>query len=350
MSPKYKILSIDGGGIRGVIPCAILKYIEKQTDEPISSLFNLIAGTSTGGIIALGLTMAGANKRNAYSAAQMLNLYIENGSSIFPGRSKDILSRLSEKIFSKPFDSRGIETVLNQYFGESVLKNALTEVLVTTYDIESGRPFYFSSRLAKLDTSEDFPIRTVARSTSAAPTYFQPSIVNYKEGDDVAFVDGGVFANNPSILAYAEAKELWNTQMANIKVAPEKNSKAFGAKASPSDHDLPFYLLSIGTGYTTNPIDGLKANKFRNKDWFEPLMTNIFMRSVAESTHYTMQYLLPSYSSKTNRYQRLDFEIQKEISNMEDASAENIERLLEAADRYIENNKSILDSICEIIA
>lgn len=347
--PEYKILSLDGGGIRGIITCAILKFIEDNTGYSISRLFSLIAGTSTGGIITLGLTMRDQHNRNAYSASDMLDLYMKNGSTIFQ-RPDDLLSRLPGKLLNKPYDAIGIETLLHQYFGESMLKDALTNVLVTTYDIESGRPYYFSSRLAKKDTKEDRPIKLIARSTSAAPIFFQPSILLDNEAEDLAFVDGGVYANNPSILAYGEAKEVWKEKVRAETVVSGCETKGFESVVSPDDGDLPFYMLSIGTGYIKKPINGWEASQFRGWEWIKPLLTNVFMNSVAGSTHYTMQHLLPPYSDNSKRYHRIDFEIPEEISAMDNASLENMQRLLDATERYIEANKSYLEDICNIIS
>jgi len=282
-TPKYKILSIDGGGIRGIIPCSILKYIEEHTGSPISSLFNLIAGTSTGGIISLGLTKHEGNFQNSFSADQMLELYVNFGKDIFSERDKDLLSWLSSKLFSKTYDSTHIESLLERYFGDAKLKDSLANVLVTTYDIEKGKPFYFSSRLAQNETRENFTLKEIARSTSAAPTYFKPSFLKYEKERDLAFVDGGVFANNPSILAYSEAKEVWKQKLVASPGLAEHESRGFEAMVSADDNDLPFYLLSLGTGFTANTIKGEEVKNYRNKDWFEPLMTNVFMRSVTES-------------------------------------------------------------------
>src|SRR5688500_15860256 len=134
-NPKFRILSIDGGGIRGVIPCLILQYIEEATGRPISDLFNLIAGTSTGGIISVGLTKAEANQQNSFSAEQMLELYVKFGKDIFSDRPRDILSWVSAKLFGKPYDSQDMEQLLERYFGEVKLKDSLAPVLVTTYDL-----------------------------------------------------------------------------------------------------------------------------------------------------------------------------------------------------------------------
>jgi len=349
-TPKVKILSIDGGGIRGIIPCIILRYIEEHTGQSISSLFDLIAGTSTGGIISVGLTKQESNFQNSFSAAQMLELYVKFGKDIFSDRPRDILSWVSAKLFAKPYDSKDMEALLDRYFGEAKLKDGLSNVLVTTYDIEKGKPFYFSSRLAANDPKENFRLKDVARSTSAAPTYFKPNLLKYDKDNDLAFVDGGVFANNPSILAYSEAKEIWKQRLVKDPALAEADDRGFDAVVTADDNDVPFYLLSLGTGHTVNTIKGAEVKSYRNKDWFEPLMTNVFMRSVAESTHYTMQYLLPDYVDGTPRYQRVNFEIPEAISEMDDASDKNINALVKAAEDFVKKNEALLDKICAVIA
>ena len=347
-NPKFKVLSIDGGGIRGIIPCIILRYIEENTGKPISELFNLIAGTSTGGIISVGLTKQEKNHQNSFSAGQMLELYVKFGKDIFSDRPRDILSWVSAKLFAKPYDATDMEALLERYFGDAKLKDALSNVLVTTYDIEKGKPFYFSSRLAAIDGKENFKLKEVARSTSAAPTYFKPNLLKYDKESDLAFVDGGVFANNPSILAYSEAKELWK-QLLIASPELEEADRGFDAVVTADDKDLPFYLLSLGTGFTANAIKGSEVKNYRNKDWFEPLMTNVFMRSVAESTHYTMKYLLPDYKNGNPRYQRLDFQIPTEISEMDNASEKNINSLVKVAEKFVKDNEAVLNKVCEIL-
>ena len=340
--PKFKILSIDGGGIRGILPCSILAFIEEQTGSPISEIFDLIVGTSTGGIIALGLSLADSEERNAYSADDMRELYVKNGNTIFAKRQKDFLSRigsfsaLTKTLTAKPYDEESFEKLLDQYFGESRLKPLLTDVLVTSYEIEKGKPFYFSSRLAEKDQNENYQLKQVARSTSAAPTYFEPSVVEYNEKEKLALVDGGVFANNPSILAYSEAKELWK----------DRTSKAFEAKVLADDHDLPFYLLSLGTGSSSNSIPVDKAEEWRAANWAGQL-TDIFMRSVEESTDYTMKHLLPPYKDGSLRYQRLNMKIPEKNKEMDNASKQNIAQLCELADDFVQKNESILLKICE---
>ncbi len=350
MKPEFKILSIDGGGIRGVIPCKILSFIEEQIGGRLADHFDLIAGTSTGGIISLGLGTRKPDAFETYAPSDMLQLYRENGKAIFQKRKSDLLSRIGSifkftgELTANPYDSANIEGILKKYFGDHKLSEVSTDVLVTTYDIEEGKPFYFSSRLAKNnpnpDSKEDFFIREVARSTSAAPTYFEPEILQAKPGDDLVFVDGGVFANNPSILAYAEGKEIHKSRA----------SKGFLPVVQATDDDLPFYLLSLGTSTSPKSISGKDAKKWRTAEWLNPLLSSVFMQSVAESTHYTMQYLLPPYTDGSPRYQRFNMIIPEENSQMDDASAKNIDALCAIADTFIKENEKALMGVCEIVS
>lgn len=349
---EFNILSIDGGGIRGIIPCAILNFIESQLDKPLSQTFDLIAGTSTGGIIALGLTTPNEEGKNAFNAASMLSLYKDNGKDIFKERKNDLWGTLAggwdlaKEMLQKPYDSIYLEDLLVSKFGEKQLSESLSNVLVTSYAITGGKGFYFLSRLAKERAEENFKLKEIARSTSAAPTYFTPSIVEWKN-DEEALVDGGVFANNPAVLAYGEAKELWKRQSKQTNSIASRGTEAV---VEPNDNDLPFFMLSIGTGRCPQYISADDAEGFRSINWVKPLLTNVFMNSVASSTHFTMQHLLPNYTDGTPRYIRIDdIDIPKEHIDMDNASEENIAKLCEIAEKYIQDNKAKLLDICSYL-
>jgi uncharacterized protein len=353
---QLKILSIDGGGIRGIIPSTILAFIESQVGS-ISDKFELLAGTSTGGIISLGLTKPDERGKNAFTAQDMRDLYVTHGKSIFGGREKDTLSILGsllgdtiKGIVANPYHNDDIENILVATFGTTRLAECKSNVLVTTYELQKGRTFYFQSRLAREKEDENLEVRHVARSTSAAPTYFMPSIVDVA-GTDQAFIDGGVFANNPSILAYGEAKELWKRKKMNAtKITETSSDRGFEAEVAADDEDLPFFMLSLGTGNSPHAISLEKAKNWRAVNWLEPLLSNIFMQSVAESTHFTMQHLLPPFIDGTARYKRLDLNIPPENSQMDDASDKNIEALCKIADTYVKDNKAELMAICKVLS
>lgn len=351
--PKLKILSVDGGGIRGILPCTVLKFIEEQLGS--LSTFDLMAGTSTGGIVVAGLNTVNPQIDKEFSAQDLLELYVQYGQEIFSHREEDFLSKIAKiagskigKIAEKPYDKTSLENLLERYFGSTKLNQLKRDILVTTYDFKSGRPFYFSSRLAKEDEKENYYLREMARATSAAPTYFEPHLNQYNENQEVLFIDGGIFANNPSILAYTEAKELHKIRQHRQAFAYGK--RTFDSVVNTHDDDLPFYLLSIGTGSGKFETSTTSVDNWRSANWILPLLTDTYMRSVSESTHYTMQHLLPAFHDGTPRYQRLNFNIPAANSAMDNITTENINQLQEIGTQYIRENKDELMKICEILS
>ena len=137
------ILSIDGGGIRGIVPATFLVEFEKRTGKPICELFDLIAGTSTGGILAAALTLPGRPGKPKYTAETVCSAYFEHGGAIFqrsPLRSATTLGGLARPIYS----TRMLESLLNRYLGNARLHETLTEILVTAYDMASSTPWFFN--------------------------------------------------------------------------------------------------------------------------------------------------------------------------------------------------------------
>src|SRR5271154_1929690 len=201
-----RILSIDGGGIRGILPAMLLAEIERRTGEPVARLFDLVAGTSTGGIIALGLTIPKSPGGPLYSAQHFVELYENQGRRIFSRSLWRALFSLDSLSWRK-YASAGIEGVLLEDFGDSRLGDAVTDVLITSYEIERRFPFFFKSRNARTRPDYDFPARDVARATSAAPTYFEPmQLPSGTNSEHYTLIDGGVFANNPAACALVEAR------------------------------------------------------------------------------------------------------------------------------------------------
>jgi uncharacterized protein len=223
----YKpILAIDGGGIRGIIPLTVLSYIEQEMGKPISEIFYLISGSSTGGIIALGL-MAPQNKvsrKPLYTAHQVLELYESKAHEIFQqtfwGGIMNIFnwSRSLYHVFSCKYSAVGIEKVLETFFGQTLLSQALRPVVIPAYNLsqkgEKGpRTKFFSSHAAeKSEDAEFFKgnyfMKDVARATSAAPLFFPPKEIK-KRNTTYCLIDGSLAAHDPSLLACVEAKKLF---------------------------------------------------------------------------------------------------------------------------------------------
>lgn len=346
-SETVKILSIDGGGIRGIIPALILAEIETRTKQPISALFDLVAGTSTGGILGLGLTVPDEIGAPKFTAQDLAQLYAEKGQEIFYEPKAFKFLGVLDDLFEETYSYKGIERILQEYFGETKLSESLTRVLITSYELESRRTFIFKSRLAKANPeAEDFPMTEVARSTSAAPTYFEPNQVTRGE-TELALIDGGVFANNPATLAYCEAKEIFDH--GDFK-EPGKNLRDFAGDAVHAREILePFYMLSLGTGYSHKPISYKKARKWGLVQWARPVIS-IMMQGSSDSVHYQMRQLLPEKMDGTARYNRLDVtNMRAEHIAMDNAKPENIAQLQKYASEYIERSSRRIDEVCRIL-
>lgn len=320
MAERRRVLSIDGGGIRGIIPAMFLAELERRTQRPVSELFDLIAGTSTGGILALGLTVPGPDGRPRYRAQDLVALYELEGGEIF-SRSAWHRIRALGNVAEEKYPSRGIETVLERRFGESRLSEALADVLIPSYEIERRMPFFFRSSRARVRPDYDFRMRDVARATSAAPTYFEPHKIPADEDgrDYYALIDGGVFANNPAMCAYAEAQ-----------------TTAPGADV---------LLVSLGTGELVRPIHYDDAKGWGLAHWAQPILGTVF-DGVSDTVDYQLNRLLNGRSVRRRRYYRFQVRLDEGNDDMDDASRTNIRMLKLLAEDLIRRSKRELDALC----
>jgi hypothetical protein len=192
MSQYRKILTIDGGGIKGVFPAAVIARIEEMLSKPLGEYFDLIAGTSTGGIIALALGLR-------IPAKNVLSLYLERGSKIFPpGRGRSILGCLC-----KPkWNSAPLKDALDDTFGDLKLGDSLNRLVIPALSGQTGKVYIYKTRHhPRFEIDYKAQVVDVAISTSAAPIYFKPHLMS----DGRLLVDGGMWANNPLGMAIVEA-------------------------------------------------------------------------------------------------------------------------------------------------
>lgn len=304
-----RILALDGGGIRGLIPARVLQALEERTGRPIAGCFDLVAGTSTGGILALGLTVPDpATGAPRWSARDLADMYRRRGATIFhrsPGRA--IVDWLVEK-----YAARGLEGVLRDRLGDATVGQALTEVLVTSWDLSADTPRYFSS----LDT-RDVPMRVAARATSAAPTYFRPLWVDGAQRH--ALVDGGVFANNPARLAWM-------------------------AKRDPQEPQRPILLVSLGTGAATSP-DPSRRRFWGPLPWARP-MIDLLLTAPSDLVHLELE---EAATGTGLRYHRLAPDITHASPRMDDVDPGNLAALDRAADALIDARGAELDAIAAAV-
>jgi patatin-like phospholipase/acyl hydrolase len=208
---KKKILAIDGGGVRGIIPAILLSDLERRLGQPIHESFDLIVGTSTGGILALHLALG----RLAFTA---VDLYRCEAANIFRRPSRRLIDW--HGIFRPKYDATGLEQSMRTHFEAHELKSAKVPCAVTAAQVDNmGHVIIRSWERPKTSVVE------AALATSAAPTYFPAT--------DSGEIDGGVWANNPSIVAMYLAHELWGWE--------------------------PVRILSLGTGHKAEYVLPRKA-------------------------------------------------------------------------------------------
>jgi len=319
-----RILSIDGGGIRGIIPAVVLAEVEKRTGKPIAGLFDLIAGTSTGGILALGLTIPKEVNAPLYTAQDLVALYQREGRRIF---SRSFLRKVfaCDNLTWKKYSSQGIEQVLLEYFGEARLRDAVTDVLITSYEVERRFPFFFRSSRARERLDYDFPAREVARATSAAPTYFEPmKLLTGTIPDHYTLIDGGVFANNPAACALVEART-----------------------TRPESHT--YLMVSLGTGTLMRNLPLTVAKYWGSLRWAKPLIDVVF-DGVSSTVDYQLRELVPDTPNPGKLYYRFQVELNGHDASLDNASANNITALKALAEELVDRESRDIDQLCEKLA
>jgi len=319
VAKTVRILSIDGGGIRGILPAMLLAWLERRTGQPVSQLFDIVAGTSTGGILALGLTRPNGDGKPEFSAEQMAALYEREGSRIF---ARTLWHRLRSlgALGDQKYPSAGVDDVLREYFGESRLSDALTSIIVPSYEIERRVPFFFKSHSARAASTHDFPMWQVARATSAAPTYFEPARLDAaRQGDYWALIDGGVFANNPAACALVEAR----TQF------PDADN---------------YLVCSLGTGGLTQSIAYDDARRWGLARWVKPVL-DIVLDGVSETVHYQLTQTLPA-----DHYYRFQTSLQRGSEQMDETGSAHIRGLRLLGEKMVRDNARALDSLAGKLA
>ncbi|MGH2745199.1 MAG: CBASS cGAMP-activated phospholipase [Thermoleophilaceae bacterium] len=296
-----RVLAIDGGGIRGLIPALVLAELERRAGRRVFELFDLIAGTSTGGILACALCAP-----DPLPAEEVAAIYEEEGPAIFD-RSVWQRIRSAEGLLDEKYDAGALNRALERFLGDKRLAEATPELIVPTYDMSEPGPYFFKTRNARERRTEDFPLTVVARATSAAPTYFEPLPVRER-----ALVDGGVFAVNPAMSAFAEV----------LRFHPSPN----------------VVLLSLGTGQRTRRRRFADVDDWGLVEWARPILDVVFDGS-SDAVDYQLRHVLGE-----DRYWRLQVELTRASDDLDDASPENLRELRAHAEELIARDSAKLDA------
>jgi patatin-like phospholipase/acyl hydrolase len=317
---RYRILSLSGGGVRGLITAVWLNRLEQKLGSPIAQHFDLIAGTSTGAIIACGLS-AGIR------AQAIVNLYQNRCREIFPDRIQRTLNRFT-RLFDQGadaprYDGQGLETVLKSVFGETRFGELPVFTLITSYDLLHREALVFKTNKPE---HQSLPIWQITKASASAPVYFPAQIMELA-GEPVPVIDGGVVANNPTACAIAEA----------VRLVEERQP---AERINLSN----FVVASFGTGETTKPITLRQSQEWGALAWVIPLIEVLFDGS-ADAVDYIARQLLAEAN-----YFRFQTPVGDAHDAIDDSSPQNVAGLIQIAEAYLATTgDALLDRLVDSI-
>jgi patatin-like phospholipase/acyl hydrolase len=283
-----------------LIPALVLAEVERRTGRRTFELFDLIAGTSTGGILACALCAP-----DPLPAEELVALYEEEGPEIFD-RSVWQRIRSAEGLLDEKYDAGALDRALERFLSDKRLAETKPDLLVPAYDMGEPGPYFFKSRKAR-EEGEDFPLSLVARATSAAPTYFEAFPLAAQ-----ALVDGGVFAANPAMCAFAEV----------LRFQPSAEVA----------------LLSLGTGQRTRKRRFADIEDWGLIEWARPIIDVVF-DGVSDAVDYQLRHALGD-----GRYWRLQAELTRASDDLDDASEDNLRELRAHAQELIVARSADIDA------
>jgi len=303
------VLSVDGGGIRGVGSAHILEVFEKQLGRPLHEAFELFVGTSTGSILAGGIAA------KALSATQLKALYLEDGHKMFV---RSLLGTIERGFFRAKYRTDRKGQTVRHIIGDVSLGEIPRNFMAAFYDIgdrpgpvfANGGPTY-RAKDPPDDNYRDWPLWSVINASSSAPMYFDPAPISIG-GRSVLGVDGGVFANNPTICAFIEARNLFKTD--------------------------DIVVISIGTGLTR--LSFPRQKRWGVLQWASPFDHIPLMEAMFDGQSSTVSHQMEQILD--GRFFRFEFNLDKYTHvTMDDASAANQQAIIDAADSYLQDSSTV---------
>ncbi|RCV18900.1 hypothetical protein SETIT_3G340200v2 [Setaria italica] len=339
---RVTVLTIDGGGIRGLIPGTVLAYLEEQLQEldgpeaRLADYFDYIAGTSTGGLITAMLAAPADGSRRPLFAAEGINpFYLEHGPRIFP-RKWSIAAASGPK-----HDGKYLRAVTRRVLGETRVRDTVTDVIIPTFDVKLVQPIIFSKCDAEKTPEKNALLSDVCIGTAAAPTYLPAHHFRTKGADgrdhDYNLIDGGVAANNPTMVAMSIITE---EIMAKAK---EKDSKAVRLlKPSSEDECGRFLVLSIGTGLRSNEeqYTAKVCSKWGIIGWLRkrgmaPII-DIFMAASSDLVDIHVSVKFKLFGCESNYLRIQNNTLCSATAAVDVATPENMKKLIEIGKRMLD--------------
>ncbi|CAA7410007.1 unnamed protein product [Spirodela intermedia] len=334
------ILSIDGGGVRGIIPATILAFLEKELQEldgedaKIADYFDVIAGTSTGGLVTAMLTAPSEHNRPILAAKDIKDFYLENCPKIFPqiGGPLAGIRQLINGITGPRYNGKYLHKLIREKLGSVKLGDTLTNVLIPAFDIRNLQPTVFSSFEAKNGNCLNVTLSDVCISTSAAPTYLPAYYFNVQtpRGGKREFnlIDGGVAANNPALLAIRDMTK--ETRRKNPEAA---NSKQLDLKK--------VLLISLGTGTTQmDKYSAGDAAKWGIVGWLNSQGSNplidVFTQASVDMVDLHISGVFQTLRCEANYLRIQDDTLSGDASSVDIATKENLGKLVKIGEDLLD--------------
>ncbi|KAM6591427.1 patatin-like protein 1 [Cannabis sativa] len=336
LRPRYgsliTILSIDGGGIRGMIPAVILANLESHLQEldgkdaRLADYFDVITGASTGGLIATMLTAPNENRRPLYAAKDIIEFYHHHSPKIFPQSTSYFRSavNLMMDLLSPKYDGVYLHKLLKELLGQKRLNDTLTNLVVPAFDIKKLEPIIFSTYSARSDKGLDAHLSDICIGTSAAPTYLPAYYFtnNDENGKPREFnlVDGGLAANNPTLVAISE-----------ITQEIMKNNPDFN---KINVRDFRFLVLSVGTGNnkTEKKYNAKSVAEWGPLSWIyfngtAPIV-DFFMEASGDMVDYHTAVVFQAFAGSRDHFLRIEDETLKgDMNSVDIATPKNLKDL-----------------------
>ncbi|KAG6624696.1 patatin-like protein 2 [Carya illinoinensis] len=350
------VLSIDGGGIRGLIPGTILDFLESELqkldgeDARIADYFDVIAGTSTGGLVTAMLTAPNEKKRPVFAAKDIKNFYLNHCPKIFPQNNCPLFpltTKILKALSGPKYDGKYLHNLVREKLGSTRMHQTLTNVVIPTFDLKRLQPTIFSSYEVKKNPSLNALLSDVCIATSAAPTYLPPYYFETKDPEENVrefnLTDGGVAANNPALLAIGEVtKEI-------LRGSPD----FFPIK--PMDYGR-FLVISLGTGSRKDEekYKARDAAKWGILDWLTrggstPII-DVFSQASADMVDVHLSEVFQALHSEQSYLRIQEDTLSGVVSSVDVATTKNLDDLVKVGEELLKKRVSRVNldtGLCE---
>ncbi|XP_024978738.1 patatin-like protein 2 [Cynara cardunculus var. scolymus] len=344
------VLSIDGGGVRGIIPGTILAFLESKLQEldgpeaRIADYFDVIAGTSTGGLMTTMLAAPDDRNRPLYAAKDIINFYFQHSPRIFPKRSRSKFVNTVASVFGEvagpKYDGKYLRTLTKVLLRNTTIKQTLTDIVIPSFDIRRFQPTIFSTSHAREFPWKDAYLADVCISTSAAPTYFPPYYFETRDIDGTKhtfdLIDGGVAANNP-------------TQMALTHVTKEVLNGKYKFTGSRNIDGRRMLVLSLGTGMqkSSEKYTAQIAARWGLLSWIfdngsAPII-HIYSDASSDMVDIHVSTLFRAFNAERNYLRIQEENLTGETTQMDISTNENMRTLENIGKRLLNKSVSRLD-------